>query len=79
MATIPEIKTNLFSFSTFRSPDKIDPVEKELYFIEHPDLSQSYFNSCLEITLILTTLKRFKLTTLKRSMLTTPKRSMLTT
>ena len=46
MATIPEIKTNLFSFSTFRSPDKIDPVEKELYFIEHPDLSQSYFNSC---------------------------------
>jgi hypothetical protein len=36
-------------------------------------------NSDLEITLILTTLKRFKLTTLKRSMLTTPKRSMLTT
>ena len=33
----------------------------------------------MEITLILTTLKRFKLTTLKRSMLTTPKRSMLTT
>jgi hypothetical protein len=33
----------------------------------------------VEITLILTTLKRFKLTTLKRSMLTTPKRSMLTT
>lgn len=36
-------------------------------------------NPELEITLILTTLKRFKLTTLKRSMLTTPKRSMLTT
>lgn len=33
----------------------------------------------VEITLIVTTLKRFKLTTLKRSMLTTPKRSMLTT
>ncbi len=46
MATIPEIKTNLFSFNTFRSPDKIDPTEKELYFIEHPDISQSYFNSC---------------------------------
>lgn len=46
MAAIPEIKTNLFSFNTFRSPDKIDPTEKELYFIEHPDISQSYFNSC---------------------------------
>jgi hypothetical protein len=37
------------------------------------------FSINLEITLILTTPKRFKLTTLKRSMLTTPKRSMLTT
>jgi len=46
MATIPEIKTNLFSFNTFRSPDKIDPTEKQIYFIEHPDISQSYFNSC---------------------------------
>ncbi len=45
MATI-KITTNLFSFKTFRSPDKIDFNEKEEYFIHHPDFSKSKFNQC---------------------------------
>ena len=45
MAT-PKITTNLFSFKTFRSPDKIDFNEKEEYFIHHPDFSKSKFNQC---------------------------------
>lgn len=43
---IPKIKTNLFSFKTFRSPDKIDFNEKNEYFIHHPDVSKSRFNQC---------------------------------
>lgn len=38
-----KIITNLFSFKTFRSPDKIDFNEKNEYFIHHPDISKSRF------------------------------------
>ena len=38
-----KITTNLFSFKTFRSPDKIDFNEKNEYFIHHPDVSKSRF------------------------------------
>lgn len=40
------ITTNLFSFKTFRSPDKIDFTEKEEFFIHHPDVTLSAFNKC---------------------------------
>lgn len=39
----PEITTNLFSFRTFRSPDKINPVDKELFFIYYPSVLQDLF------------------------------------
>ncbi len=42
----PPIKTNLFSFKTFRSPDKIDFNEKNQDFIHHPDITKSRFNQC---------------------------------
>jgi len=45
MAT-PKIKTNLFSFKTFRSPDKIDINEINDFFIQHPDITKSKFNQC---------------------------------
>ncbi len=45
MAT-QKITTNLFSFKTFRSPDKIDYNTKNEYFIQHPDISKSRFNQC---------------------------------
>lgn len=41
-----KITTNLFSFKTFRSPDKIDFNEKSEYFIHHPNFSKSRFNQC---------------------------------
>ena len=44
---IPKIKTNLFSFKTFRSPDKIDINDINDFFIQHPDITQSQFNQCL--------------------------------
>ena len=44
--SIPKIKTNLFSFKTFRSPDKIDINEKDEFFIQHPNITQSQFNQC---------------------------------
>jgi len=40
------ITTNLFSFKTFRSPDKIDFNQKEEFFIHHPDITLSAFNQC---------------------------------
>ncbi|MCO5268828.1 MAG: hypothetical protein M9897_08035 [Brumimicrobium sp.] len=43
---IPKIKTNLFSFKTFRSPDKIDINEINEFFIQHPDITRSQFNQC---------------------------------
>jgi hypothetical protein len=43
---IPKIKTNLFSFKTFRSPDKIDINDINDFFIQHPDITQSQFNQC---------------------------------
>lgn len=43
---LPPIKTNLFSFKTFRSPDKIDFTEKTEYFIHHPNITKSEFNKC---------------------------------
>ena len=46
MAKIQPITTTLFSFKTFRSPDKIDSNEKSTFFIHHPDISKSKFNSC---------------------------------
>ena len=36
-----DIKTNLFSFKTFRSPDKVSADIKDKYFIYHPDIEQS--------------------------------------
>ncbi|MFK7783978.1 MAG: hypothetical protein AB8B56_02620 [Crocinitomicaceae bacterium] len=42
----PPIKTNLFSFKTFRSPDKIAFNEKNQHFIHHPDETKSGFNQC---------------------------------
>jgi hypothetical protein len=43
---IPKIKTNLFSFKTFRSPDKIDINEINDFFIQHPEITKSQFNQC---------------------------------
>lgn len=43
-AKAPKITTNLFSFKTFRSPDKIAYNEKNQFFISHPDLTQGTFN-----------------------------------
>lgn len=43
-AKAPKITTNLFSFKTFRSPDKISYNEKNQFFIYHPDLTQGLFN-----------------------------------
>lgn len=40
------IKTKLFSFKTFRSPDKIGKDEKGYRFILHPDFESSVFNQC---------------------------------
>lgn len=40
----PKITTNLFSFKTFRSPDKISFNEKNQFFIYHPDPTQEIFN-----------------------------------
>lgn len=40
------ITTNLFSFKTFRSPDKIDYIQKQEFFIHHPDITLSAFNQC---------------------------------
>lgn len=40
----PKITTNLFSFKTFRSPDKISQNEINQFFISHPDLTQGIFN-----------------------------------
>ncbi len=42
----PPITTNLFSFKTFRSPDKIAFNEKDEFFIHHLDVSKSGFNKC---------------------------------
>lgn len=44
--TTPKIKSNLFSFKTFRSPDKIGTNEIDDFFIQHPDITQSQFNQC---------------------------------
>ncbi|MCU0440677.1 MAG: hypothetical protein MUC49_22510 [Raineya sp.] len=44
MAT-SKITTNLFSFKTFRSPDKINFHEKEVFFIHHPDFTKSKLNN----------------------------------
>lgn len=41
-----KITTNLFSFKTFRSPDKIDLDTRNNYFIQHPDISKSVFDKC---------------------------------
>lgn len=35
------IKSDLFSFKTFRSPDRIDILEKNKFFIFHPNIKQS--------------------------------------
>lgn len=43
-AETPKITTNLFSFKTFRSPDKIAYNEKSQFFVYHPDLTQGIFN-----------------------------------
>lgn len=43
-AKAPKITTNLFSFKTFRSPDKIAYNEINQFFISHPDLTQGTFN-----------------------------------
>lgn len=40
------ITTNIMSFKTFRSPDKIDYNERNEFFIHHPNLSKSRFNKC---------------------------------
>ena len=42
----PPIKVNLFSFKTFRSPDKIAFNEIDEFFIQHPDITKSGFNQC---------------------------------
>jgi hypothetical protein len=46
MTTKKPITTNLFSFATFRSPDKIDFNDRNEFFIHHPDISKSRFNQC---------------------------------
>ncbi len=43
-STAPKITTNLFSFKTFRSPDKIAYSQKNQFFIHHPDLEEAIFN-----------------------------------
>ncbi|MBR4647267.1 MAG: hypothetical protein IKO75_09170 [Bacteroidales bacterium] len=41
-----QIKENLFSFKTFRSPDRIGEIEKNLLFARHPNMEKSVFNQC---------------------------------
>lgn len=43
---IPKIKSNLFTFKTFRSPDRIDINDINNFFIQHPDITQTQFNQC---------------------------------
>lgn len=44
-AKAPKITTNLFSFKTFRSPDKISYIEKNQFFIYYPEnFEQGLFN-----------------------------------
>ena len=45
----PKITTNLFSFKTFRSPDKIAYNQKNQFFIYHPDLTEAIFNQNLPL------------------------------
>lgn len=40
------ITTNIMSFKTFRSPDRIDYNQRTQFFIHHPDISKSRFNLC---------------------------------
>jgi len=46
MAKAPAITTNIMSFKTFRSPDKISYTDAQEFFIHHPNLSLSKFNKC---------------------------------
>lgn len=41
-----QLKENLFSFKTFRSPDKIGNEKKTQLFIQHPDMKSSVFEQC---------------------------------
>ena len=40
------ITAKLFSFKTFRSPDRIGEADKESFFIRHPNFSGSAFSTC---------------------------------
>lgn len=44
----PKIQKSLFSFKTFRSPDRND-LTKNIYHIYHPDFTKSKFYNCKEI------------------------------
>lgn len=44
--TTPPIKTDLFRFVTFRSPEELTYQNKALRFVLHPDISSSALNSC---------------------------------
>ena len=46
MKTKTPITTNIMSFKTFRSPDKIAYNERNQFFIHHPNLSKSKFSKC---------------------------------
>ncbi len=46
MAKSTPITTTLFSFKTFRSPDKIGLLNKNIFFIQHPDFKKSKFEQC---------------------------------
>lgn len=41
-----DIKEYLFSFKTFRSPNRIGEGDKRTLFIQHPNFSNSVFNQC---------------------------------
>ena|SRR5690554_4685294 len=44
----PKIQKSLFSFKTFRSPDRND-LTKSIYHIYHPDFTKSKFYNCKEV------------------------------
>ena len=46
MTQTTPIKSNLFSFKTFRSPDRLDLRKRNLYFIHHPNLESSLIRRC---------------------------------
>lgn len=43
MAVSKPIKQDIFRFVTFRSPERLSLIGKEVKFVSHPDFSNSHF------------------------------------